>query len=83
MTTTRKTMTSKDVIRYLTLMNPDLTNAQIQTRLEWLNLPECSLFVISSIRNSLRDDVRFLEKAGMLRNKYTTYPGTNQKVETT
>ena len=83
MTTTRKTLSSKDVIRYLTLINPDLTNAQIQTRLEWLGLPECSLFVVSSIRNSLRDDMRFLEKAGMLRNKRPLIPARNQKVETT
>ena len=72
--TTTKTLTRKDAIKYLTLHDPDLTNAQIQTRLQWLGLPPCTTFLIAQIRGGLRDDVRFMKKVGLLRNKPALIP---------
>ena len=72
--TTTKPPTIRDAIRFLTLWNPDLTNVQIQQRLVWLELPECSTFLIASIRSSFRDDVRFLKRVGLLRNKPALIP---------
>jgi hypothetical protein len=48
--TATKPLTSKDAVRFLTLLNPDLTNAEIQLRLDWLGLPECTTFLIAQIR---------------------------------
>jgi hypothetical protein len=79
--TTRKPPTIKDVIRYLVLMNPDLSNEEIQLRLDWLDLPPCTLFLIAQIRAGFRDDVRFLERIGMLRNKRPLIPSRLRKLK--
>ena len=81
MTTTTKPLTPKDAIRFLTLLNPDLSNEQIQQRLDWLGLPSCTLFLISAIRASFRDDARFLEKVGLLRNRKPIIPSRLRKLK--
>ena len=73
MTTTTRDLTLRDAVRYLVLGNPDITNAQIQQRLGWLGF-ECSSFVVSSIRGSLRDHLRFLRRVGLLGNKQPLIP---------
>jgi hypothetical protein len=76
MTSTAKTnpLTSKDAVRFLVLLDPDLTNEQIQSRLDWLGLPSCTTFLISTIRASFREDVRLLEQAGLLRDRKPRIP---------
>ena len=80
MTTTRL-LTSKDAIRFLTLMDADLTPAQIQQRLVWLGLPECTTFLISSIRRQFRDDVRFLRRIGMLNDREPLIPSRIRRLK--
>lgn len=81
MTTTKNRLTHKDAIRYLTLLAPDLTTEQIQQRLDWLGLPPCTLFLISTIRSGLLSDMRFLERAGLLRNKRALIPARIRKLK--
>lgn len=71
---TRKPLTVRDAVRYLALMDDGLSNEQIQQRLSWLSLPSRTLFLISRIRSSLLDDMRFLERAGLLRHKRALIP---------
>ena len=71
---TTKTLSVHDAIKFLTLLDDDLTAAQIQQRLEWLGLPETSLFLVSQIRGSFRRDLLFLKKVGLLRNKEPLIP---------
>ena len=66
-------LTLKDAIRYLMLYDPDLTSAQIQERLVWLGF-DVTKFVVSHFRSSFRDDVRFLRKLGLLRNREPRIP---------
>jgi len=65
--TTKKPLTSKDAIRFLTLLDAGLTNKQIADRLDWLGLPECTSFLIAQTRSSLREHVRFFDRVGLLR----------------
>lgn len=67
-------MTTKDAIKFLALLDDGLSAEQIQQRLYWLGLPDCTLFLISQIRAALRDDMRFLQRAGLLRNKRALVP---------
>jgi hypothetical protein len=71
---TTKPLTYKDAIRYLVLMDSSLTSEQIRKRLDWLGLPSCTTFVISQIRAGFRDDMRFLERVGLLRNRKPLIP---------
>jgi hypothetical protein len=71
---TKRPLTSKDAIRYLTLMDADLTNEEIQQRLGWLGLESCTTFLISCTRKSFRDDVRFLRRVGMLNDREPVIP---------
>ena len=79
--TTRKPLTVRDAIRFLTLLDDGLSNAQIQQRLEWLGLPPCTLFLISQTRACLRDDMRFLERAGLLRDKRALIPARIRRLK--
>jgi hypothetical protein len=80
--TTPKPLKTRDVIRYLSLLDPDLTNEQIQQRLEWLGLvPTCTTFVISAIRKGLLDDMRFLERVGLLRNRKPLIPSRLRRLK--
>jgi hypothetical protein len=69
-----KTLTPKDAVRYLMLHDPDLTSKQLQDRLKWLGLPELTTFTISNFRRSFREDLNFLKRAGMLRNREPVIP---------
>jgi hypothetical protein len=78
---TTRNITVKDAIRFLSLLDPDLTNEAIQQRLEWLGLPECTTFVISHMRRSFRDDMRFLQRVGMLRNGEPIIPSRIRRLK--
>jgi hypothetical protein len=78
---TNRTLTLKDAVRYLTLHDPNLTPEQIQQRLDWLGLPECTLFLISQIRAGLRSDMRFLERVGLLRNRKPLIPACIRRLK--
>ena len=79
--TTRKPLTARDAIRFLSLHDPNLTNKDIKDRLEWLGLPECSTFLIGQIRGSFRSDMRFLKRAGLLRNRKPTLPDAIRRLK--
>ena len=74
-------ITVKDAIRYLTLHDPDLTNEAIQQRLRWLGLSECTTFVISCIRRSFREDMRFLERVGLLTDRKPAIPSRIRRLK--
>ena len=78
---TRTKLTTKDAIRFLTLHDPGLTPAQIQERLVWLGLSECTTFVISHFRRSFRDDMRFLRRVGLLRNREPLIPSSIRRLK--
>lgn len=76
-----KTLTTKDAIRFLSLHDRDLTNTQIQQRLDWLGLPECTTFTISCVRRSFREDVHLLERVGMLNDTEPIIPARIRKLK--
>ena len=78
---TKRPLTVSDAIRYLTLMDPDLTNEQVQQRLEWLGLESCTTFLISCVRKSFRDDVRFLKRIGMLNDRKPVIPSRLRRLK--
>ena len=77
----KRLLTVTDAVRYLTLHDPDLTNLQIQDGLVWLGLPECTTFVISHMRRSFRDDMRFLRRVGLLRNREPIIPSRIRRLK--
>ena len=83
MTTTKpsKPLTVRDVVRYLSLWDEDLTNKDIRDRLDWLGHPECSTFLIGQIRGSFRSDMRFLEKLGLLRDRPPIIPNAIRRLK--
>jgi hypothetical protein len=74
-------MSVKDAIKFLSLHHPDLTNLQVQQRLEWLGLPECTTFTISCIRRSFRDDVHFLKRVGLLKDRAPLIPSRIRRLK--
>ena len=77
---TRKHLTPSDVIRFLTLHDPDLTAAQIQDRLEWLGLEKCTTFLITQIRGAFLRDLHFLTRLGLLNDRKPTIPSRIRNV---
>ena len=77
---TTKTLSVHDAIKYMTLHDPDLTNSQISDRLNWLGLPECSVFLVGQIRGQFRRDLYFLKKVGLLRERKPTIPSRIKNV---
>ena len=79
--TTKRTLGVHDAIKFLTLLDDDLTAAQIQQRLEWLGLPEASTFLVGQIRGQFRADMRFLERVGLLRDRTPTIPDAIRRLK--
>ena len=77
----RTRLTSRDAVRYLVLIDSSLSVEDIQSRLEWLGLPSCTSFLVSQIRRSLRDHLRFLKQAGLLRNKPPLIPSRLRRLK--
>ena len=69
------------LIKFLSLHDPDLTNEQVQQRLGWLGLESCTTFLISSVRRSFRDDMRFLKRIGMLNDVEPVIPSRIRRLE--
>ena len=79
--TTQRPLTVTDAVRYLTLMDPDLTNLQIQDRLVCLGLAECTTFTISHMRRTFLDDVRFLRRIGLLNDREPLIPSRIRRLK--
>jgi hypothetical protein len=48
--------------------------AILELKLEELELPSCTRFLIGQIRSSLRDHQRFFQQVGLLRNREPIIP---------
>ena len=77
----KRLLTVMDAIKFLSLHDPDLTNEQVQQRLGWLGLESCTTFLISSIRRSFRDDMRFLKRVGMLNDVEPVIPSRIRRLK--
>lgn len=66
---TMKRLTTRDCIRLLTLTEPGLSVDDVQRKLEMFGLPVPTTFLISQIRLSLRDHLRFLQELKLLRDR--------------
>ena len=77
----KRLLTVMDAIKFLSLHDPDLSNEEVQQRLGWLGLESCTTFLISSIRRSFRDDMRFLKRVGMLNDVEPVIPSRIRRLK--